>query len=111
MQWNGYDSEQQGRVWGRLQTLRDGVVSQYLEVVDAQAFQQAYTHAAINTDDEAEAVYTLMRYLITDGADLASAGLAARADACDPLQAMQAIDAEFYTRSLAHYERNFKTPL
>ena len=111
VQWNGYDSDQQGRVWERLQGLRDSVVKQYVLVEDAESFATACRRVAVQTDDQAEAVYSLMRYLVADDATLASAGLVAMADADEPLAAMQAIDMEFYTRSVAHYERNFKTPL
>ena len=45
VQWNGYDGDQQQRVWQRLKTLRDEVLSQVVLCRDPQRFI-AYCHAA-----------------------------------------------------------------
>lgn len=110
VQWNGYDKEQQGRVWQRLHGLRDEVVAQQVEIVDDASFSAACDLANLRRLDEGERLYELLRYLVAGSQPLDAAGLAAPADA-DALTLLRAIDAEIYRRSLAHYERNFKIPV
>jgi len=111
VQWNGYDREQQARIWERLGRLRDEVVSQNLQVTDREAYVAASNRAGCADDAVAEAVYELLRFLVAQQCDLAEAGLRAITGAESALQILQQIDTEVYARSLAHYERNFKIPV
>ena len=111
VQWNGYDADQQDRVWARLHRLRDEVVQQHISVVDADAFAAACERAALGGTTGTERVYELTRHLVAGGASLEAAGLTVQPAAADALSALQAVDAEIYARSVAHYERNFKIPV
>lgn len=114
VQWNGYDNEQQERVWQRLLELRDAVVAQHLRVVDNTLFNQGTTGEAQPSGARPAVMYAVLRQLVAEQGTLASVGLAPAAGLADSdtaLAVMQAIDAEVYARSVAHYERNFKIPL
>ncbi len=121
VQWNGYDTEQQERVWERLIGLRDAVVTQFLHVEDEERFVQTCTAASILTEPRSTAVYAVLSHLAAGRHSLTSAGLELQpgwqpahlqpAEEQHALTALQAIDAELYSRSVAHYERNFKIPL
>jgi len=117
VQWNGYDGEQQERVWQRLLELRNAVVEQHLQVADEAVFAERTDAAALPAaESRAAAMYTLLGQLVARQDSLASAGLALNsalhgAPQGTALAVMQAIDAEVYARSVAHYERNFKIPL
>jgi predicted Fe-S protein YdhL (DUF1289 family) len=111
VQWNGYDAEQQGRVWHRLHTLRDEVVRQHLHVEDAQVFSQFCQSSKFQEFDDEALVYEVTRHLVVESQPLSVAGLLANEVETDALEALKIIDAEIYLRSLAHYERNFKMPL
>lgn len=111
VQWNGYDADQQAQIWSRLNTLRDEVVGQHLHVEDAAAFAALLAEAELTHLPAAEQVYEAMRHLVVKAAKLDAAGLVSKAGQLDALAALKTVDAEVYTRSLAHYERNFKVPV
>ena len=118
VQWNGYDVEQQERVWQRLHDLRDTVVQHFLSVADPAAFEQACASASIEASRREAAIYALLSRLVAQQAPLASAGLerldaadAAVSDEQSALAVMQAVDLEVYARSVAHYEHSFKIPV
>ena len=111
MQWNGYDQDQQARIWERLQQLRDEVVGQHLSVADRDAYAQACREAGREEAAAAETVYTVLRGLVARQQSLAEAGLSTPDGALPALQVLREIDAEVYARSVAHYERNFKIPI
>lgn len=111
VQWNGYDQEQQSRVWHRLHTLRDEVVRQYLHIEDAGAFANACERASLSNFEAAELIYEVTRHLVIAAQPLHMAGLVANPVEDDALSILKRIDTEIYARSLAHYERNFKIPL
>lgn len=114
--WNAYDGEQQGVVWARLLTLRAGATRYLLEVVDAVTFT-----AAVEASDHAERDPYLLAYEALRGHAgnrqpaaplLEQLGLRALdptfAGAVEDLLLL--IDQEFYQRSLAQYERNYRMP-
>jgi uncharacterized protein len=129
VQWNGYDAEQQATIWQRLLQLRGEVVEQYLTVADSQRFTEAWrqTKPAKTTDKAVAEVaevgptgatpdkmYEVTRHLVAASAPLTQGGLQANVSLeaeVGALEVLQAIDAEVYARSLAHYERNFKIPV
>ncbi len=125
--WNGYTEQQQGRVWQRLEELRDGCVAAQLTIFDESRLRDfgsvpaAPSGASQTLPGDSEALpergsllsmaYESLRQAPLD-CSLEMLGIRAR----DPDISMrsslrEAIDAEFYRRSVAHYERNFKTSL
>lgn len=109
--WNGYTPEQQERVRERLRTLRDGCVNAYLEVVDETRLRAccATLELAPGEDGVPSLAYA---GLSRAGAEVTLDMLGIRA--LDPALTVRsslraAIDGEFYKRSVAHYERSFKT--
>lgn len=111
VQWNGYDHDQQATIWQRLHKLRDEVVMQHLHVEDRLEFASACERAQSASARVAEQAYAVTRFLVVKSEPLYNAGLVAASEQTDALLVLQAIDTEIYRRSLAHYERNFKTPL
>lgn len=109
VQWNGYDEQQQQHIWQRLHRLRDEVVAQVLTITDHSRFADKATLAGLSDLSQTEQVYELLRHLAAAQRPLADAGLAA--DSSQALSLLQSIDAEVYTRSVAHYERNFRVPV
>ena len=110
--WNGYTVQQQGRVWQRLEVLRDGCVEAYLTVFDESRLRDYGAGAAVPLDASMLSVaYESLRQAPSN-VSLEMLGIRA----VDPTLAArsslrEAIDQEFYRRSVAHYERNFKTSL
>ena len=123
VQWNGYDKDQQGLIWDRLNTLRDEVLDYLLVLNDESQYLSACSDASLGELDANEQRYQLLRSMVRDNKNLSEAGIALAADyvapvlpnpnpnQTDTLTALQALDAETYNRSKAHYERNFKVPL
>ena len=112
MQWNGYAEDQQAHVWQRLNTLRDEVVGQYLQIRNPSDFHAVSSVAGLDELDTPEQAYAVLSFLVAKDWPLDKAGMGIVDDTIDvpatPLALMQIIDAEIYARSLAHYERNFK---
>ena len=116
VQWNSYAPQQQERVWQRLGELRDAVVLHHLQISDEVLFSEACTSYDIEPSSKSAAIYHLLGVLVKQPTALTSVGLQLNpqvqpAAATAALDVLQAIDAEIYTRSVAHYERNFKIPL
>jgi hypothetical protein len=114
--WNAYESAQRDAVWSRLLYLRAGATGHLVEIVDSTVL-----FAASASPDEAE----MDPYLVAYEAMRRHAGT--RKPAVALLQRLglrlrepgfvgaiedllMRIDQEFYQRSLAQYERNFRTP-
>ena len=55
-------------------------------------------------------VYQVLGHLVARSAPLSEAGLSFSESAAEisALEVMQRLDAEIYSRSIAHYERNFR---
>ncbi len=125
VQWNGYEDEQKERVWQRLNQLRDEVVVAQLTIADHAEYQLACVKADCAPDQSPFSLYRVTRYLVSINGALQDAGIAVKenvqaSEAANqtsptnpdsPLQVLQAMDAEIYERSKAHYERNFKVPV
>jgi predicted Fe-S protein YdhL (DUF1289 family) len=114
--WNGYVESQRAQVWRRLAELRDGCVERRVRVEDAQCFHgwvdnlPATLREGLTTNG---CVFEVLRRYARSAPDLAQLGLAAQPafDHLDPVAIRDAIDVEFFQRAVAHYERNFKTPV
>lgn len=121
VQWNGYDKDQQGLIWERLTNLRDEVMAHLLVCNDEARYVDACREARLDDLEANEQRYQLLRSMVRDNKSLCDCGLAFAADFAAPVSAnpnqtdtltvLQALDAETYSRSKAHYERNFKVPL
>ena len=110
--WNGYADAQRGAVWRRLNQLRDAAVAEFVRIEDEAVLLEAAARLRIAPAPDwtglSIAYETLRR---TPGApDLAALGLVLSNFAAnigtDAL--FSAIDREFYARSTAAYERNFR---
>ena len=107
--WNGYDDGQRGAVWGRLHDLRAGAVRHLLEVVDpaptggdvSDPALRAYEALARQAGEQRPAAAEIVRL----GLRLLDPEFMGTIE-----ELLLAIDQEFYRRSLAQYERNFRTP-
>jgi predicted Fe-S protein YdhL (DUF1289 family) len=119
VQWNAFEDDQRQAVWHRLLELRRGAVERWLRILDAQRLRKASDELRIAppgaaAEDEFELAYLayeVLRRLAPRGVELAVLGLeAARPSAHEDAAAvLRAIDAEFYTRSVAQYERSYHT--
>jgi predicted Fe-S protein YdhL (DUF1289 family) len=112
--WNGFDTEQRDTVWERLFELRDGAIAQQLSICDHDALMARAT--VVNTPDRGtlsalNLAYEVLRTTLLPLSELAEIGIqplnpGAPGDRTRDL--VRQIDQEFYARSLAHYEHNFK---
>ena len=107
--WNGYNADQQQRVWSRLSELRDESVRACVRVHDKNRWRRA-TEPITDLKPMAFAplVLTVLRNVEQTPieAGLKPVGLPHDALASDVLRS---IDRDFYIRSTAYYERSFKT--
>jgi len=109
--WNGYDESQRGLVWHRLFDLLDGVVAERLRIVDLERLEALAVELRIleraALSDNVLAFEVLRRCARRD-ISLAELGLAGEVD-LSVQEALDAIEREYYERSLARYERDFRT--
>ncbi|HEX7037256.1 MAG TPA: DUF1289 domain-containing protein [Pseudomonadales bacterium] len=120
VQWNAYDADQRRAVWQRLLTLRAGAVAALLRIRDEALLREQAERAGLRPDDSLAAenvLYELLQRvrwrepavtLEALGVELAP-GARLHLEAL-PETVLAAIDQEFYVRSLAHYERNYRIP-
>ncbi|TDJ26691.1 MAG: DUF1289 domain-containing protein [Gammaproteobacteria bacterium] len=120
VQWNGFREDQQDRVWERLMDLRTGAVTSLVRIVHPK--QLLASAISLNVPDaaklpRAQLAYEVLRRMPSRGLKLSTTGLAPVANdatgllSADPVRILKQIEGEFYQRSLAHYEHNFKTPV
>lgn len=118
VQWNGFDPEQRTTVWNRLYELRDGAVGQWLRVCDQGALLARAELGNIPYREELSALnlaYEVLCATQVPLTELRDLGIEALNHALKQLgphrwtrDLVWQIDQEFYARSLAHYEHNFK---
>ena len=109
VEWNGYDSDQQKRVWSRLSQLQDESVRACVRVYDHVRWRQvADSRIDAEPNEFAPLVLNVLRNVVKKPmeAGLESLGLPRDANSSDVLRS---IDREFYVRSTAYYERSFRT--
>ena len=109
VEWNGYDSDQQKRVWSRLSQLQDESVRACVRVYDHARWRQV-ADSRIDAEPN-EFAPLVLKVLRNDAkkpmeAGLEYLGLPRDANSSDVLRS---IDREFYVRSTAYYERSFRT--
>lgn len=116
--WNGYTVQQRGRIWQRLEQLRDGCIEAHLTIFDESRLRD---HGAGTAVPPGASLLPGGSLLSVAYESLSQAPPEVSLDmlgirALDPTHTArtrlrEAIDQEFYRRSVAHYERNFKTSL
>lgn len=120
VQWNGFREDQQDRVWERLLDLRTGAVTSIVKIVNAKRLLDSAILSGVPDADElpsAQLAYEVLRRMPSQGLKFDAVGLTWIANdgadliAPDPVGILKQIEGEFYQRSLAHYEHNFKTPV
>lgn len=119
VQWNGFDDSQRDAVWQRLLTIRRGAVRDFVELLDPEKLAEGARQLGIadaDAQDPVDLVYEVLRRVQRRGAELSVLGFVvhpqqpvdtAAEDAAYTL--LQHIDREFHQRSMAHYERSFRT--
>lgn len=115
VQWNGFDPEQRQTVWQRLLALRAGAVGAVLEVVDESRLRRQARRLGLAHDealDAANVAYELLQRVPWREPTLTldELGILARSGTPRAEDLVALVDREFYTRSLAHYERNYRIP-
>ena len=112
--------EQRIRVSQRLQNLRTGAVTSIVRIKDAKRLlNHAISTNVLDADKlpSAQLAYEVLSRVPRQGLNLNDVGLIAIAGngselhPPDPVMVLRQIEGEFYQRSLAHYEHNFKTPV
>ncbi len=119
--WNGYEDEQKALVWQRLNGLRDQVVAQVLRVQDRAVFEQYLLSQRAEEESETvlaltehaippALIYQVLARLVAAGSALGLAGLvfSESTQETDALEVIKRVDAEVYSRSIAHYEHSFR---
>ena len=117
VQWNGFAEDQRELVWDRLRELRAGAVVSIVKIVDNLKLRDVAKSSNIpdvHRLSSAELVYEVLRSSHGQGLNLGAMGLRTIEEktitGSDPVSVLMRIEGEFYQRSLAHYERNFKIP-
>ena len=111
VQWNGFAGDQRERVWQRLYALRDGAVAAQLKIEDIGKLRAAAARLKVGEADtlsEGNLAFEVLRRVARRAPALLALGLH------DPqqrpaLEVLEAIENDFYQRSLARYERDFHT--
>jgi len=118
VQWNGFAAPQRRAVWDRLLALRAGAVGALLAVDDHQRLLDAAERLGWS-GAEALAPENLLYELLQrlqwreQGPTLEQLGVrkvVGGAAGLSPEELLAAIDREFYRRSMAQYERNYRIP-
>ena len=119
IQWNAYSQEQRGAVWQRLLELRDSatlevVVTGSRAAVVAECVARGMPDEMVAESSTPSLVYELLSRSLSQSAShiesLSNAGVRLL-EGKSALDTMQSIDRAFLSRSTAHYERAYKTPL
>ncbi len=117
VQWNGFDPAQRQTVWGRLLALRGGAVAAVLEVVDESRLRGQARRLGVAAADELDIetlAYELLQRVPWRDPEVTTADLGIRASShaltLRPEDLLALVDQEFYARSVAHYERNYRIP-
>jgi uncharacterized protein len=134
VQWNAYDADQRRTVWQRLLELRAGAVAAVLEIRDEARLREQVGRAGLvvdpagldataagGADADVHAAENLLYELLQrlqwrePRPSLESMGVALAAGVeihLEPVPEtlLSLIDSEFYLRSVAQYERNYRIP-
>ena len=111
--WNGFDEGQREIVWERLIALRDTCVRDVVHVGLRSELEAACSARGLVYESETSTLslaYELLRRGLNEPEIIAEARIDLR-ESHSAIDALKAIDDLFLTRSQAHYERAFKTPV
>ncbi len=113
--WNAYSNEQRFVIAQRLEGFVAQVVSNKLLITDEDQLLAAVKHQQINFKQEQNPycwVFDLLKAGASQIVDLSVYGLERHSDWAQSslVQIKDAIDADYYTLSCAHYERYFSLP-
>ena len=109
--WNAFDVDQREAVWSRLEELRTGAIARCLRVLDEErliAEAEAVRVPQAAQRELLDLAYEALRRWRARDAPPERLGVEALAGADTAQDLIRQIDREFYSRSLAHYERSFK---
>jgi len=109
--WNGFDEDQRERVWQRLYNLRDGAVACHLQVVDEQVLLNLAEELRVldRADLTVETLaFEVLRRCARRGQPLQSMGLTSERR-LSPEALLEVIEQEYFKRSMARYEHDFRT--
>lgn len=114
VQWNGFTEHQRSAVSQRLAQLREGAVLSHLEIIDAESLRRRALELQLPEMTLANLAYETLKWLSVganvDGeSDLVTLGLRALSGNPKPVVVLEAIEREFYERSVARYEHDFHT--
>lgn len=111
--WNTYTDAQRERVWQRLVQLRDAATAMFVAIDDREALQSAVEIVGLSDPrdrTELSLAYQLLRRRARSVERVELLGLRALVGGIhSPTAVRDAIDAEFQTRSAAHFEHSFRT--
>lgn len=116
VQWNGFDDDQRRAVWQRLLELRSGAVRAVVRIDDEAQLRQRATdlgHAAAEELDAENLLYELLQRLRWQEPEAAMDTLGVTlVEDTEPVpeSVIVLIDREYYRRSVAQYERNYRIP-
>jgi len=128
--WNSFSEQQKSSIWQRLEMLRDQCVALRVRVKDVQLLRAVIDKSHIPVWDPSSDLtlaYQVLRFFARSNPQLLNGEyllenklefLGLRLTAYGQVHADESfaelcrwVDDEFYTRSKAYYERNFKIPL
>lgn len=118
VQWNGFDQDQRRVVWERLLELRAGAVATLVRVTDEAQLREQAGRVGLGSSDDQDAsnlLYeVLQRLQWRDGGpgldELGVTLVSDEAAGLGPEELLTLVDREFYRRSVAQYERNYRIP-
>ena len=113
--WNVYTEDQRERVWTRLHALRDQATAVFVKVSNEHTLRDAAQAAQIELRPAVSALtvgYELLRRKARDLHSVVEVGLVVLDPSrAEPVAVRDAIDAEFYVRSVAYFEHSFHIPV
>lgn len=110
--WNSFADAQRETVWQRLHGLREGAVSSFLSVDDQALLERTAERLRVPgcaSLSPANLAYEVLRRLARRVASPGDVGIRAHGQQ-DAVALLEAIEQEFYARSLAQYEHSYRTP-
>lgn len=108
--WNGFTEAQRELVWSRLFTLLSEVAESHIVVTDPARLRRKAEEFGLPDADRLPDGALAFQLLRLRPPDLAAVGVVPRARTPTPSvqDVVRTIDRDFFDRSTAHYERNFK---
>jgi predicted Fe-S protein YdhL (DUF1289 family) len=110
--WNSFADAQRETVWERLNALREGATARFLAIDDHALLLSTAERLRIpgaSSFSPINLAYEVLRRLARRVDSPADLGIRAL-EAHNALALLDAIEREFYARSLAEYEHSYRTP-